>query len=672
MGDLSHALDYQGLFRGTPTALLVLDRDLTIVDANDAYLAATMRSWDDLVGRPVFEAFPDNPDDPTASGATMLETSLRRVLREGVIDVMEIQKYDIPKPGGGFDVRYWAPVNAPVHGGDGRLRWIVHRVEDVTAYVDARDGAETARLAGELEAEIFARRRIQQRQEALQAVVDSLEVAVIGTDAAGRPVLHNDAGRRLIDGLAETTAEDWGPRLHLHHAHGDPIRADGPLLRALRGEQVQDAEIVRRLPGQPGRFFRVHSRPVTGQPGLAAVAAIHEITAERRAARFQECQLAIAKVIASPRSDILGDAVRLIGSLIGWDLVEFWNRDDGTHLLHCAGRWTDPAHPPPQGLPDVLPPDRGLPGRAWQEKHPIHLTDLSTIPGVDWGRLHTALAIPLPGGPEPLGVLICYSDTVEIPEDVRTEMVTGIAPPMGAFLARRRAEHLATELGHAHDQYVALAGHELRTPLTSIQSYTDLLLDEPGLTDDQRHMLTAIQRNAANLRAVVLKLLDVAALRAGRLDVQSERMDLAKVLREAAAAGLAADPTHPITVDAPETALIDGDPVRLRQVADELIANAQTWAAESTAVGIRLETDAHATVVSVINTGVPIRADEREYLFDPFYRGADARRLGVPGAGLGLSLARAIAHQHGGTITASEPGAPVTTFRVRIPTNRLD
>jgi signal transduction histidine kinase len=245
-------------------------------------------------------------------------------------------------------------------------------------------------------------------------------------------------------------------------------------------------------------------------------------------------------------------------------------------------------------------------------------------------------------------------------------MVTGVAPTLGAFLARRRAERLTAELDRAHDQYIALAGHELRTPLTTIQSYTDLLLDEAGLTEDQVHMLTAVQRNAAGLRAVVLKLLDVAALRAGRLDLQTERMDLVRTLREVATAGHA----HPIRLDVPGTAVIDGDPVRLRQVADELIANAQVWAADDTAVDISLRTDRHTTVLSVSNTGIPIRPDEREYLFDPFYRGADARHHGIPGAGLGLSLARAVIDQHGGTISVSEPDDPVTTFTVRLPTNR--
>ena len=65
-----------------------------------------------------------------------------------------------------------------------------------------------------------------------------------------------------------------------------------------------------------------------------------------------------------------------------------------------------------------------------------------------------------------------------------------------------------------------------------------------------------------------------------------------------------------------------------------------------------------------------IRAEERDRLFDLFYRGNDARHRGIPGAGLGLSLARAVVDQHGGTIAVSDAGEPATTFTVRLPTRR--
>jgi signal transduction histidine kinase/ActR/RegA family two-component response regulator len=130
--------DYRAIFRSGPGLYLVLDPGLVIVDASDAYLAATLTARAEIVGRGIFEVFPDNPDDPAADGVSNLRASLELVRDRRVADTMAVQKYDIRRPsaeGGGFEVRYWSPRNTPVLDGDGRLAYIVHRVEDVTEYV---------------------------------------------------------------------------------------------------------------------------------------------------------------------------------------------------------------------------------------------------------------------------------------------------------------------------------------------------------------------------------------------------------------------------------------------------------------------------------------------------------------------------------------------------------
>src|SRR5579859_7258098 len=124
-------VDFRALFEAAPGSYLVLDPDLVIVAVSDAYLRDTMTS------KGIFEVFPDNPDDPQATGESNLRASLDRVRRDLVPDTMAVQKYDIKRPGtdGDFEVRYWSPVNTPVLGPGGRLTHIIHRVQDVTDYV---------------------------------------------------------------------------------------------------------------------------------------------------------------------------------------------------------------------------------------------------------------------------------------------------------------------------------------------------------------------------------------------------------------------------------------------------------------------------------------------------------------------------------------------------------
>lgn len=165
------APDFRALFESSPGLYLALLPDsprFTIVAVSDAYARATMTRREQILGRALFEVFPDNPDDPQASGERNLRESLERVIATHAPDAMAIQKYDVRRPpelGGGFEERWWSPVNSPVPATDGSLDYIVHRVEDVTDFVLLKQrGVERDKLTDELrlraeamEAEVFLR-----------------------------------------------------------------------------------------------------------------------------------------------------------------------------------------------------------------------------------------------------------------------------------------------------------------------------------------------------------------------------------------------------------------------------------------------------------------------------------------------------------------------------------
>jgi len=178
--------DFRALFEAAPGLYLVLDPALRIVAVSEAYLRATMTQRDAILGRGIFDVFPDNPDDPAATGVANLRASLERVLANAAPDSMAVQKYDIRRPaeeGGGFEERFWSPVNSPVLGPDGRVSYIIHRVEDVTEFVRLRRrGTEQERVADELrvraermEGEIFLRAgELQEANARLRASNDEL------------------------------------------------------------------------------------------------------------------------------------------------------------------------------------------------------------------------------------------------------------------------------------------------------------------------------------------------------------------------------------------------------------------------------------------------------------------------------------------------------------------
>jgi signal transduction histidine kinase/CheY-like chemotaxis protein len=164
------AADFQKLFESVPGLYLVLSPEFVIVGVSDAYAKATMTKREAILGRGLFEVFPDNPDDPAADGVRNLRASLHRVLENRSADPMAVQKYDIRRPdseGGGFEERFWSPVNSPVFGPEGEIEYIIHRAEDVTEFIRLQQlGSEQRKLADALQAktanmaaEIFQREK---------------------------------------------------------------------------------------------------------------------------------------------------------------------------------------------------------------------------------------------------------------------------------------------------------------------------------------------------------------------------------------------------------------------------------------------------------------------------------------------------------------------------------
>lgn len=175
---MSPVPDFQALFESAPGLYLVLTPDHRIVAVSDAYLRATMTRRHDILGRGLFDVFPDNPADPDASGVRNLRASLERVRHGGVPDAMPVQKYDIRRPeaeGGGFEERYWSPINSPVLGTDGALAYIIHLVVRRLFALGLVLTAVQESASGEV------RRRIEEAVRELDEMITDIRSAVFAT-----------------------------------------------------------------------------------------------------------------------------------------------------------------------------------------------------------------------------------------------------------------------------------------------------------------------------------------------------------------------------------------------------------------------------------------------------------------------------------------------------------
>ncbi len=192
--------DFRALFEAAPNLYLVLSPDLIIVAASEAYCRATLTERDHILGRHLFDVFPDNPDDPAATGVNNLRASLVRVLQFRRPDAMAVQKYDIRRPdseGGGFEERYWAPLNSPVLSKAGEVAWIIHRVEDVTEIVRLQEKAEARIEHARKQQDVIE--QLQKTTSFLDAVIDNLPgMLFVKSFPDCRFVLFNRMGEEML------------------------------------------------------------------------------------------------------------------------------------------------------------------------------------------------------------------------------------------------------------------------------------------------------------------------------------------------------------------------------------------------------------------------------------------------------------------------------------------
>lgn len=156
-------INHQKIFELVTDLYIILSTDLIILDVNRALEKASMKTKEELIGHYLFEVFPDNPNDKTANGVSNLSKSLQSVLTQKKSHTMAVQKYDIQRPDGIFEVRYWSPVNTPVLNSENEIEYIIHRVQDVTEYMLLKKENDTRDLL----------------TEGLQKKVDEMEVEII-------------------------------------------------------------------------------------------------------------------------------------------------------------------------------------------------------------------------------------------------------------------------------------------------------------------------------------------------------------------------------------------------------------------------------------------------------------------------------------------------------------
>lgn len=292
--DAAH-VHFRALFESAPGLYLVLTPgDLRIVAASEAYLRATMTSREEILGRRLFDVFPDDPADPGADGERNVGASLARVAATRQPDVMTVQRYPIRRPDGSFEERWWSPVNTPVFDAEGALAYIIHRVEDVSEFVRLGAGAGANGDRGEPDAPAAVRRmeteivlrsqelqRLNERLRERVALLDQAWDAIFAWEWNGAITYWNKGAERLY---GYTAGEAIGRVSHdlLRTRHAE---ADGELLRALARDGFWEGEVEHvRRDGRPV-FVQTRHQVVRERGRTLVLEANRDVTERRLAER---------------------------------------------------------------------------------------------------------------------------------------------------------------------------------------------------------------------------------------------------------------------------------------------------------------------------------------------------------------------------------------------------
>ncbi|HEX2555823.1 MAG TPA: PAS domain S-box protein [Microvirga sp.] len=406
------APDHRALFEASPGAQLVLAADpprFTIVAVTDAYLRATATERDAILGRGLFEVFPDNPDAPGADSVRNLRASIERVIATGTAERMADQRYDI-RTGGRFEERHWRPVNAPVLGPDGRVTHIIHDVEDITevARLRAADAALHSRVH-RLEAEASATRsRLHETRFALKAmeahtraiVESSTEYAILSMDRSGR-IMSWNSGAEFVMGWREEDV--LGQPCEFFFTPED--RAAGLPMQELRTALIQGRAADERwhLRADGSRFF-AHgvTMPLRDEAGTPAGEGFVKVMRDRTAEHERDVALRASEGRLQAVLESVSDGFIAVDG--EWRFILF-NAAAERLLEHrrdaVIGRLVWDVFPQLQGT--------GVERRCREVMAGGPAVAFEARPGGPQGRTFEMRAAPLTGG----GIAVAFTDVTE-------------------------------------------------------------------------------------------------------------------------------------------------------------------------------------------------------------------------------------------------------------------
>jgi signal transduction histidine kinase/ActR/RegA family two-component response regulator len=656
---MSKIPDFQALFRVSPYPYLLMDRELIIIGANNAYLKSTGRTEADIVGRYIFDAFPENPDDPDSTNVAIVRDSLLRAIASGEPDTSAFLRYSVPREtpeGTVFEERFWSTVHTPVKGADGEVAFVAQNAIDVSDLYSFDRQTKTVALG--LDPQSASRADSFNRAQMHEAMS-----RILSDQRSHLSNLFNQAPGFIAVLTGENNVfEIVNEAYYQLVGHRDIVGK--PFLDALpemRGQGFEDILAEVRRSGKPfvgrdikAQLQRVAGAPVTEayvdvlyQPMFGKDGAVYGIFAQGH----DVSDVHAARLAQRDSDDRLSDGM-VAARMVVWD----W--DIATRSIVFSAN-----------APLVLGAGDGDLDAITQ-----------AIPVEDQSRLLAARnrAVAERSGYEVIVRFVRPDDGRTIWIDVRGRVRCNEAgEPVSVrgvtldVTERIKAEDDLREAHRRKDEFLAMLAHELRNPLAPISSAAQLLTFLQPADARLKHASDIIVRQVEHITGLVDDLIDVSRVTRGLISTDKQSCDIARIVEQAVEQARPAIEArgHRLEMALPAPpALILGDQKRLVQALANLLSNAAKYTPDGGSIALEVGVAGRMVELVVRDNGIGIGAALLPRVFDLFTQGERSADRSQGGLGVGLAVVKSLVELHGGHVAAASAGlGKGSVFTVSLP-----